>query len=121
AGYGCGRIAFLHSFSQSRRLFPAAGITQKFIYVDQTRPGENSFIAHMTEPFRQILQQLDLEFVPGSEIGVPAFAGKNVMAVPVPEQASLAEAGSGRHYSLISALRPEALIQRDQIRISERC
>src|ERR1700678_4415479 len=70
----------------------------------------------MPEACEQVAEQLDFQFVARSEIAVPAFAGENVLALPVPDQTGLSQPRSRRDHSLIASrgLRMD-LIESDRV------
>ena len=69
----------------------------------------------MSEAAQQIAQKFNLQFVARSEIAMPAFAGEDVLAIPIPIMPGFAEAGSSGHYRLISGSSILLLIERNLI------
>src|SRR5579872_1813073 len=118
-GDGGGRVVILHRGHEFGRLLAVPCVSQKFIHVDQSRARKDALVTDVPVPRLKEAQQFDLQLSLGSEIGVAALAGKNVMPAAIPEQPSFAEPGSRSNYRLIAG-GPAHTVQWDQIRFRER-
>ncbi len=89
AGSPCGQLA-----CQPRRLLAAARIAQKAVDVENAGAREHALPTDVAELPAQIVQQLALEIVDGTEIDVAAFARERAMRPAVEVESGLAEAGT---------------------------
>ena len=88
---------------------------QEFIQTEQTRAGYHALPTDVPMPLLQVAQQGHFQFIAGAETGMPAFRGKRLVALPVPKQARLAQAGTcGNHGGIAAGIR-RAGLQSQQI------
>ena len=66
----------------------------------------------------QVLEQPRLEFARGGKVGVAPFAGAGSVALSVPREIALAQAGAWRQYDLGSPCLNDAFLQHYQVRLT---
>src|SRR5208283_1077860 len=109
------RIAFLESCGQLGRFRPAPTVAQEFVNIHQAGPGKDALIAHMSKACLEEAQQFNLQISLRTEIGMPAFAGENVVSASVPEKPGFSQSSSGRDDSLIAHGGSAYPVQRNQV------
>src|SRR2546426_10552493 len=67
------RIAARDPVAEPRRFRHVAGVAEKPVNVEETRPREHTLAAHAAELLAEEAEQLHLEVGAGREIGVPAL------------------------------------------------
>lgn len=73
-------------------------------------PRGDSFPAHVPMASLKRAPQSDFPFVARRKIGMPAFAGKGMVALPIPIQSCLAKASAGGDHGLIAVGRGNAFL-----------
>ena len=98
-----GRIALGNFRREPRRFFAAPGVPQKFVKVEQSRPGKNLFPTDLAGLRAQIFQKFDVQIRSRRKVRVAAFGSDRTPANSVPDQTCLTQtrafnAGTGRTF-----------------------
>src|SRR3989454_2082293 len=113
------RIAARDPVAEPRRFRHVAGVAEKPVNVEETRPREHTLAAHAAELLAEEAEQFHLEVGAGREIGVPALGGNHEVALAVPDEERLPQPrarGDQRH----GAPPPGAGLERSERRRGER-
>src|SRR5207249_3611571 len=96
------------------------GVTQELVNVEQTRPREDTLIAHVLIFSKEIVKQFGFESVARSKITVPALAGDRSMQAAIPDGSRLAQAGSGGDDRKTALRLGRALVEHHEVLRGER-
>src|SRR5208337_3910440 len=102
-----------HALGEPGRLVDAAHLAQKLVDVGQAGSADHALLADA--PVVLLLekaQQVNLVFIARGVVGVAALGGIGRVAVAVPDQKGLAQAGSGGDQGSIADLAGVALAER---------
>src|SRR5260370_11361281 len=80
-----------------------------------TGPANDAFVVDVSKASEQVAEEFNFQFVAWSEVAMPAFAGENVLATSLPDEASFTQARSCRHYCLVARGRLPVPVRSDLI------